>query len=187
MALRERFGLRHYLGVDLSREAVSLGSERFPELDLRVGDFLDLPESLDENWDVVCSLSCIDWNIEFDAMLTRLWRLVAPGGHAVVSVRLTPGQSVLNVHKSYQYVNFEGAKSGERAPYVVLNYQEWLERVLKLENVMSLYAYGYWGKPSPSAITPFGDLVFGVFQVTKRDQLGDGKVEMLLDLPSEVV
>ena len=55
----------------------------------------------DESIDVVFSLSCIDWNIEFKSMLLAAWNHVRPGGSFVATFRLTNLKGVNNFEERF--------------------------------------------------------------------------------------
>ena len=69
------------------------------------------------------------------------------------SFRLTSGESLIDAHRSYQYVNFNGEKEGEIAPYVVLNFSELLGQLKSLAP-SRIVAFGYFGVPASTAVTP---------------------------------
>ena len=73
----------------------------------------------EHQFDVVFSLSCVDWNVRFDETLAAAWSFVAPGGYLAATFRLTEGEGCNDIARSYQYINFEGKCEGERASYVV--------------------------------------------------------------------
>lgn len=185
-ALRERFGISHYSGIDVSEEAIAVGREMNPWQDLQVMDVVDLPHDLDNKWDLVLSFSCIDWNVDFDGMFARMWELVSPGGRAVVSVRLTSGLSSTKLGDSYQFVSFGGQLEGERAPYVVFSLGDWMKKTLSLPLVAEIYGYGYWGAPSSTAVTKYKRLVFAVFSMTKGSDEAPEVPVVKLEVPDDL-
>ena len=80
LALRERFGATRYTGIEIN--AASAVSARLlnPGALIYSGDFLDLSAKVipPASFDMVFSLSCIDWNLAFDAMFAKAWELVKP-------------------------------------------------------------------------------------------------------------
>ena len=61
-------------------------------------------------------------------------------------------------------------KKPKIANYVVLNSGDALDTLKSLTPSPSfILGYGYWGKPSPTAVTPFDKLVFTVFAVKKSN------------------
>ena len=93
LALRERFGVTRYTGVEINAQAAAVGNELNPGAIL-YGDILKLREQglVRPPYDLVFSLSCVDWNVEFSAMLQAAWDFVAPGGDFVATFRLTDGE-----------------------------------------------------------------------------------------------
>ena len=138
------------------------------------------------HFDVVFSLSCVDWNVRFDDMLRAAWGYVRPGGSLVSTFRLTNGPGCSDFEKSYQFINFEGVLKGERASYVVLNCQSLLQQLGAFDPA-EINAFGYWGAPSASAVTPYRQLCFTAFSVRKRRDGEIGRVGLRLDLHKEIL
>jgi SAM-dependent methyltransferase len=187
LALRQRFGVVNYTGVEINRQAGETARQLNPDGRFLCADIMSvttqqLPE---ESSDLVVSLSCIDWNIQFADMLARAYRYVKPGGHFLASFRLTSAESLLDIRKSYQYINFEGKKEGEVAPYVVLNVGRLLFDLLALAPAR-IRGFGYWGSPSVTAVTLLERVGFAVIAVQKRAQPGPATL-IELNLPTDLL
>lgn len=187
LALRDQFGVEHYTGVEINPLAVEAGRVMNPAAEILCGDILDLSRDVlrGASYDVVFSLSCVDWNIRFSDMLAAAWGLVAPGGSLVATLRLAIGDGCDDMEKSYQYINCDGRLEGERAAYVVLNARA-LIRLLESFNPASIRAVGYWGSPSATAVTPFEKLCFTAFSIQKRADDDTAAPRLELDLPPDV-
>lgn len=187
LALHERFGVTDYSGVEINRAAAETARRLNPRGRFICGDILSVgPQELPAaSFDLVVSLSCIDWNLQFEQMLADAYRYVRPGGYFLASLRLTPAESLLDIRRSYQYINFDGKKEGEIAPYVVLNIGTLLRALLTLAPAR-IRGFGYWGSPSPTAVTELERVGFAVIAVQKRAQSGDS-TRMELDLPTELL
>jgi len=185
LALQERFGADRYTGIEINHEAAASARQLNPRARILSGDFLDLDakELPPESFDLVFSLSCIDWNLNFDRMLARAWSMVRPGGDFLVSLRLTTGEGVNDIERSYQFINYEGRREGEIAPYVVLNCTDIAQRMVRL-GASRIYAYGYHGAPSATAITPFAQLCFAA--IALRKPAGSEPVTLQLHLPEDI-
>ena len=185
LALRERFGADRYTGVEINPEAAASARRLYPEARILNGDFLELNEDClaPDSFDMVFSLSCIDWNLAFDAMFAKAWTMVKPGGVFIASFRLTKQAGINDVSKSYQYINYDGGLEGEIAPYVVLNAADLMHRVRMLGG-RHVFAYGYYGAPSRTAVTPFEELCFAVLAISKS--IGDSQFEAELLLPDDI-
>ena len=186
LALRERFEAGRYTGVEINPKAAASARRLYPEARILSGDFLELKEDClaPDSFDIVFSLSCIDWNLAFDAMFVKAWTMVKPGGIFVASLRLTKQAGVNDVSKSYQYINYEGSLEGEIAPYVVLNAADLMHRVRMLAGGRRIFAYGYYGAPSRTAVTPYEELCFAVLAISKS--IGDSQFEAELLLPDDI-
>jgi SAM-dependent methyltransferase len=186
LALRERFGVEDYTGVEINASAAEVGRVLNPAAQILCGDILDLCENeiRERRFDVVFSLSCVDWNVRFADMLAAAWSRVLPGGHLVATFRLIDAQGCNDLDLSYQYINFDGKKEGERASYVVLNARDLVRELLEFDP-SEINAFGYWGVPSVTAVTPYEQLCFSAFSIRKRS--GDtGGVRIDLNLPAEI-
>lgn len=188
LALRERFGIERYSGVEINAAAAEAGRQMNPHARVTCGDILTVSQTTlrESSYDVVFSLSCVDWNVRFADMLSVAWKHVRPGGHLVATFRLTLEEGCNDIERSYQFINFEGKHEGERAAYVVLNARDLLEQ-LSAFHPSGLVAYGYWGVPSPSAVTPYETLCFAAFSMQKRTFSDEGEIRLDLKLPAEVL
>jgi SAM-dependent methyltransferase len=188
-ALSSRFTLNSYTGVDIHRDAINW-TKREQRLSMMAhfihGDILKL--NLDKQYDKVVSLSCADFNIETNKIIKKCWSLVKPGGYLVASLRLTDKKGINNIQRSFQYINFSGKeKNPEICNYVVFNFSDSLVLFAGLTpSPQIIGAYGYWGKPSPTARTPFKKLVFAVYYIKKSRRGFNSKslpLEIELNLP----
>ena len=188
LALRDRFGVEHYTGVEINPLAVEAGRVMNPAAEFLCGDILDLSRDVlrGTSYDVVFSLSCVDWNVRFSDMLAAAWSLVAPGGSLVATFRLAIGEGCDDMEKSYQYINCDGRLEGERAAYVVLDART-LIRLLESFSPASIRAVGYWGSPSATAVTPFEKLCFAAFSIQKRADDDATAPRLELGLPPDVL
>ena len=188
LALRERFEVENYTGVEINGAAAEAGRELNPKVRILCGDILDLSrkELRGQDFDVVFSLSCVDWNVQFADMLAAAWAHVRAGGHLLASFRLTDREGCSNPGLSYQYINFEGVREGERASYVVLNARD-LGRQLSSFRPSRIEAYGYWGAPSATAVTPYEQLCFAAFSIRKRRPEDVAAPRCDLTLPAEIL
>lgn len=188
LALRDQFGVKYYTGAEINASAASVGRTMNRDARILCGDILALKddELRGKSFDVVFSLSCVDWNIRFSDMLAVAWNHVKPGGHLVATFRLTPEEGCSDFEKSFQYINYEGISEGERAAYVVLNARN-LVLQLRSFDPMCIDAYGYWGAPSATAVTPYERLCFTAISVKKRGPNDTGPFDCKLDLPVELL
>lgn len=188
IALKERFGTTDYTGVEINEKATETGRTLNADACMIHADVLAIPPDAlpHQQFDVVVSLSCIDWNMRFAEMLEAAYAYVQPGGWFVSSFRLTTEATSNDITRSWQYINFEGKKEGEIAPYVVMNARE---LVGLLENLKpdSIRAYGYWGAPSATAETPYERICFTVVAIQKPLHDGIVRGENIVTLPEDVL
>lgn len=187
LALRDQFDVQNYTGVEINSFAAEAAKTMNSKAQIYRGDILDLSENIlnEKQFDVVFSLSCVDWNVQFDEMLISAWGLVRPGGKLVATFRLTTDEGCKDIRHSYQYVNFDGIMEGEIANYVVLNVSEILQQLLAF-NPLGISAYGYWGTPSKTVVTPYETICFSAFSIIKREPTDNNPVNHNLDFPEEI-
>lgn len=188
MALKEQFGTTAYTGVEINEKAAETGRVLYPECTMFSGDILEISEEeLPPNsFDFVVSLGCIDWNVQFLDMVRKAYSYVKPGGYFLSSFRLTTHETVNDMNRSWQHINFEGKKEGEKAAYVVMNARELLDFLAGL-SPQSIQGYGYWGVPSATAASPYDRLCFAVFGVQKPEGGRTSEVDIHLELPDDVL
>jgi SAM-dependent methyltransferase len=186
LALRERFTITNYTGVEINPLAAEAARAMNFHARILCGDILDLSRGeLDgQRFDVVFSLSCVDWNLRFAEMLAAAWRHVLPGGYLVATFRLVDTEGCNDMTRSYQYINYNGVRSGECAAYVVLNARVLLEALNGFDPI-EIHAHGYWGIPSATAVTPYQRLCFAAFSIRKRNT-EIGALRLQLNLPVEI-
>lgn len=188
LMLRDRYGIGDYTGVEINATAADTARRMNSRAEIHCGDILDVSKRplRDERFDVVFSLSCVDWNVRFADMLATAWGHVAPGGQFVATFRLTLDQGCSDITRSYQFVNYYGNMEGERASYVVLNARSLIE-TLAVFDPSDVAAYGYWGAPSATAVTPYTTLCFAAFSIRKRAPADTGAIRYQLRLPDDVI
>jgi SAM-dependent methyltransferase len=177
LALGEQFSLTEYVGVDINVPAIEHASTKrlkYPCPCLFIcGDILTIDSLPADKFDNVFSLSCADWNIATEDIISECWKYVRIGGHFILTLRLTPQNSLLNFSESFQYIYFgegmpEEEAEVEKAPYIVLNVHHALAILADLQPKPDhIMAYGYWGPPSPTARTRYDRLVFTALAVRK--------------------
>lgn len=186
--LSSRFIINSYTGIDINKDAVDWAGKN-QKLSVKTtfisGDIIK--QRLNTLYDTVVSLGCADWNIETNKIIKTCWDRVRDGGYFIVSLRLTRKKGLNDIRKSYQHINFSGnKKKPEIANYVVFNFKEAFEMIKRLTPCPQLIgAYGYWGKPSHTAVTPFSKLVFAVFYVKKSSKAIDQDIKTEFNLPMD--
>lgn len=195
-ALAERRPPDHYVGVDISPPAIAAARTardipaacEFLTADIAATDNAAGDALAGRTFDTVFNLSCADWNVDVDGILAASWRHVAPGGRMIVSLRLTDGPGERRMERSFQLISDGETPPGadaERAAYIVLNVGEALATLGGL-GPERVDAYGYWGKPSATARTPFSEILFAVFVVHRpADGAPAERAAFNLDLPAD--
>lgn len=180
-ALQERFGVSRYTGIDINADVIA-AARALPfngPAEFAVADVVSWDDP--RQFDAVIAMGVADWNVDSEAILRAAWARVAPGGHFVLSLRLTDGSGIADPAVSYQHVETDDPSVVVHANYVVFNVREaflLLHRVAP--DVERVLGYGYWGAPSSTAVTPYTRLAFAVFSLTKGAGLAPPVAELHL-------
>ena len=189
LSLKDKFNVEIYTGVAINSQNTETAKKMNSKAVVYCGDILDISNTdlKSKQFNIVFSLSCFDWNVRFLDMLKTAWNHVLPGGYLVATFRLTVEKGCNDFNLSYQYINYDGVLEGEKAAYVVLNGNELIDQLKDL-NPSEINAFGYYGTPPGTAITPYKQLCFAAFSIQKRKD-GDttSDVSLKLKLPEDIL
>jgi SAM-dependent methyltransferase len=148
-ALRERFGINSYTGVDINPYCITEAISRCSWGTFHLGDFLEVQSQLDMQFDLAVSLSCADWNVRTLELWSCLFQKVKSKGHFVFSCRLSNSSAVQNyvdgVQKFSWPIGSTQPEATESASYKVFSLDSILTMLTALQSVKRIYMYGYWG------------------------------------------
>ena len=181
VALKKKFKKINYTGVEINKRSADKAKLLNKESKIINCDLLNLRKFLNKKFKFVFAFSVIDWNVKYKLMLKKAWSFVDENGYLICTFRLTNSKSAFDKKKSFQYINFDGIRRGEKAPYIVFNLFDLIKEIKKL-NCSKIKAHGYWRKPSKTAVTPFKKIFFGAFLLKKNKK----KKRMQIDLPKEI-
>lgn len=188
-ALAEKFPLSYYKGLDINEAEIKWAVEHNKLSVPHEFVCKDLAEYQDTDlFDAVISLSCVDYNIEVDKMIENAWNRVKWGGYFISSIRLTTEESINDIERAFQYLNYEdeNAAEGEKANYVVFSLLDILKVFSRMKCAPdSIEAYGYWCKPSKTAVIEYDELCMSVFALHKPQKCGadNDRMKIQLELP----
>jgi precorrin-6B methylase 2 len=187
LALKNKFNIQHYTGIEINTQAAETAKIFNPSSTILNDDFLEVSNTSLKNkhFDVVFSLACFDWNIQFDLMLKAAWEKVADGGKLVATFRLVNDKSVYDINESFQFINYDGKLQGEKAAYVVINAKELIEKLLTLLP-SEIKAFGYFGSPSTTAVTPYKEICFAAFSISRQNSNESKETHFNLELPPSI-
>lgn len=186
LALNEKFGSHDYTGVEINDKAASYANEILSNAKIINADFDNFVFNNKNLFDKVFSLSCIDWNNNFESMFEKAWNLVKPGGFFIFSIRLDLLISINDINISYQYINYSGLNQGEIANYVIVSIDD-ISNIINKISPLKVYGYGYFGPTSATAKTPFKQLCFGVFALQKRTDENNNQIITDLSFPKNIL
>jgi len=182
LVLKNKFKNKNYVGVEINKRSTDKAKILNKSSKIINCDLLNLSKFLNEKFKFVFALSVIDFNVKYKLMLKKAWSFVDKGGYLICTFRLTNSKSAFEKKKSFQYINFSGLRKGEKAPYIVFNPSDLIREIKKL-NCSKITAYGYWGEPNKTAVTPFKKIFFGAFLLQKSKKK---LKKMQIYLPKEI-
>ena len=147
--LRNKTGNVKYTGLDIDAECIKAASDKYPDAEFLVGDFLESKFQSD-SFDVAMSLFVMGMQPEYKKFISELVRVSRQ--YVIFDVRLRyDGMTVIDKDTSYFYYH----ASGKRNYYVILNVFE-LINYLHIESLhlKSIRMYGYYPKDRSSAFVP---------------------------------
>jgi SAM-dependent methyltransferase len=181
-ALKEAYNI-NYTGIDIVDESIIVAKNKFPECDFICGDISNI--QIQKQFDIVFSLSCIDWNLGkglFEKLFEKLYSFVKDKGYLIISLRISCDDKLKN-DDSFQYINFNGEKVGEKVQYGILGMTDLISVLNNSKYLSKVYVNGYEGNPSVTAVTKHKKLLFVVLALEKTTE--NKKIIKILDLPKK--
>lgn len=169
-----------YAGVDVSVSLIDAARRFFPGAEFFVGNCakgLSLPDGYAE---IVQALGWLHWEPEYRNSLRELWRLC--GRHLFFDVRLVAeGQRQID---GRQQMAFTHAWDGTTTtPYLCVEWPSFAALLMSLRPKMIL-GYGYWGKPSDTAMNVPAQICFATFVLEKAQPThGAERPRLGLEMP----
>lgn len=186
-SLSEEFdNINSYVGIDYDDKQIEYAKEHNKlsiPYEYRCGDastFSDVSK-----YDILVSLSCIDYNLDVWGMLRNCWDKVRPGGYLITSIRLTENDTINDISRAYQILDDK-----EVANYVVFNLKDFLDEVTKLENnpAEEIEVYGYWHSPASMTVIEYDRLCMSVFAIKKsNNKMLNGPAVIKLEVPCDLL
>ena len=181
-ALKESYNI-NYTGIDIVDESIIIAKNKFPESDFICADISNI--KIQKQFDIVFSLSCIDWNLGkglFENLFENLFSYVKDEGYLIISLRISCDDE-LNNDDSFQYINFNGEKEGDKVAYGILGMTDLISLLNKTKYFSKVYVNGFVGNPSVNTVTKHKKLLFVVLALEKTTE--NKKIIKILDLPKK--
>jgi ubiquinone/menaquinone biosynthesis C-methylase UbiE len=120
------YGVSEGVGIDLVEERIAAARERYPQLELVVGDAAQLPWA-DGSFQLVTQFTCLSSVLDSDVrrgVAAEMWRVLAPGG-ALVSYDMRPPPPAV---RAFRRLVSRGAAPppAASAPLDVAELRKWL-------------------------------------------------------------
>jgi SAM-dependent methyltransferase len=169
-----------YAGVDLSTSLISAARKLHPDVAFYQGDCvagLSLP---DRYATVVSALGWLHWESQYEKAIRELWRV--SDRYLFFDVRLV-GKTDQAV-SGKQQLAFIGPWDGETTtPYICVAWPILATQLIELQP-MTIFGYGYWGKPAETVMGVDQQVCFATFVVEKVPVGEDLRLPIVcIDLP----
>ena len=173
--LNQQYNIDNYVGVEICTNMVSYANETYNQKIINI-DILDYNVSESEKFDKVISLSCIDWNIDYDLMLNHAFNLVKDNGWLILTLRFTNEKSLKDVNVAYTNAG------SDKAQYTVINFVEFMNWV-QSQPIKQTIIKGDWGNIKNNTVCPYDKLCFSAIGLQKGVS---SNCKYDLDLPKEL-
>jgi SAM-dependent methyltransferase len=131
------YGVSQGAGIDLVDERIAIARERYPQLELVVGDASQLPWA-DGSFQLVTQFTCLSSVLDTEvrrAIATEMWRVLAPGG-ALVSYDMRPPPGPI---RTFRRLVSRGAQPpAASAPLDVADLRAWLRGAQMRERALGV-------------------------------------------------
>lgn len=162
--LKKKFKINNYYGIDINYRCIQYAKKKYPKFKFYNKNF----ENFDfkKKFDYVISFSCIDWdNGKFYKLFNKAVLNLKNNGGFIITLRFTDKQSIISKKKSYQYIFPTKKNIRDKTNYVVLNKNEFINKIRKKYNITSINGYGYKLPPPKTANTPYKKLFYAALLI----------------------
>ena len=177
--LNKKYKINKYTGIDINPQCIQYASEIYKDVEFINDDISKMSnDKFHEKFDFVISFGFIDCSNSFYGTFEKITNFLKPDGKLIFDLRLTDKEDLLNINKSFQYLDYTGEKIGEKIPYNVVNifnFKEYLEK--KFKN-FDCYSIGYNLAPSKNAVLDYKEICFSTWLLKPS-----GSNQKKIDLP----
>jgi 2-polyprenyl-3-methyl-5-hydroxy-6-metoxy-1,4-benzoquinol methylase len=169
--LEKKFSIKSYFGVDINDQSIEYAKEKFlknNKVSLLSADILELKNNINKKFNFVISFGYIDCSYDFYKSFEKCLEYLDENGNFIFDIRLTDKKDLLTIDESFQYLNYEGKKIGEKVPYNVVNYKNFTSYLNSQYPSCDYSSYGYDLTPSSNAILNYDTITFATFIFKKN-------------------
>lgn len=189
LALNEQFGCWQYTGLEIHAHAAELGGHLVERFGGRViaGDVLEGATLLEpaRTFDLVVSLSALDWNEQIRENIRAAWKYVVEGGVLLMTMRLHPHICLEKIIDSCQSTTPSLGGGSELAPYIIMSVPKAVHFAKSL-GATQVDVFGYWGSPSATARTSVKECIFAA-AVLRKGLGGNQHTKFVVHSPPSLV
>lgn len=178
--LNDRFRVNNYLGIDINEQCIKYANELYKDTKFIVNDISQMKDNeLLGKFDFVISFGFIDCSNSFYKTFDKIVKYLKHDGKLIFDLRLTNKKDLLDISKSFQYLDYSGEKTGEKIPYNVINIGNFIEYLNNKFLKYDCYSVGYNLAPSRNAVLEYKEVCFSTWILKPN---GEGKKEINLPL-----
>ena len=174
--LKKKFNIKTYTGIEIHKKQYNYAKNKYKNFKFINKDILNF--NTKKKYDYVISFSCIDWNIDFKKMLNKLTSFVKNNGFIILTLRFTDKKDLISIRESYQYINYNNSKKGEKAAYIVLNKKNFLYNILNKYNVKNIIGYEYSLKKPKTAINKYNKINYWALAINFSNNQYNKKINI---------
>ncbi len=162
--LNDRFRVNNYLGIDINEPCIKYANELYKDVRFIVDDISNMRDNeLIGKFDFVISFGFIDCSNSFYKTFDKILKYLKPDGKLIFDLRLTDKKNLLDIKKSFQYLDYSGEKTGEKIPYNVINIKSFIEYLNNKFQKYDCYSVGYNLAPSRNAVLEYKEVCFSTW------------------------
>lgn len=177
--LNEKFKINKYIGIDINSQCIQYANELYKDVEFIASDISNMNnDKFNNKFDFVISFGFIDCSNSFYETFDKITNYLRPDGKLIFDLRVTDKEDLLDINKSYQYLDYSGEKKGEKIPYNVINIVNFIEYLERKFKNLDYYTTGYNLAPSKNAILDYKEICFSTWLLKPN-----GNNQKKIDLP----
>lgn len=148
LGLLERFGDHTYVGTDTSKVMIEGAKKMCPDCRFYEGDIVQENLVGDEKFDIVTATGVFQHEPQFEKLLLKMLEHTKEGGYVLFDCKFFyDHESIVDITRSY-------CDLPDKLYFNVLNFEDALAWLKKIENISSIEIFGYYSGTHSSVRLP---------------------------------
>ena len=162
--LNEKFGINEYIGIDINSQCIQYAKQIYKNVEFIANDVSNMnDERFLGKFDFVISFGFIDCSNSFYETFEKITKYLKPDGKLIFDLRITDKEGILDINKSYQYLDYSGENDGEKIPYNVININNFSEYLKRKFKNFDCHSTGYKLAPAKNAVLKYNEIGFSTW------------------------